>query len=149
MFIQLSQMLTQANLSGVHLMIRPLGEGKLSVMVATESDGFKADNPALKAALAQPLNVQGLATDLGEGFDTALQQFIDTYCETHSTSNVDDVSQGHVQAASGANKNTIEADTTSETKGETNAVTQEYSPIDAVPEGEALISGDDEHSILF
>jgi len=145
MFIQLSQMLTQANLSGVHLMIRPLGEGKLSVMVATESEGFKADNPALKAALAQPLNVQGLATDLGEGFETALQQFIDTYCEAHSTTNIDDVSQGHTKAASDAKKATAKA----ETNGETNAVTQEDSTTDEVPEDETIISGDDEDVQLF
>ena len=59
MFIELAQMIAQASLSGVHLMVRPLAEGKLSVMVATESDTLRAENPALKAALAQPLNHGG------------------------------------------------------------------------------------------
>lgn len=102
MFIELAQMIAQASLSGVHLMVRPLAEGKLSVMVATESDTLRAENPALKAALAQPLNIRGDATQLDEDFQTVLNNFIASYTDAAISSNQAAVSDAHAAATAAA-----------------------------------------------
>jgi PRTRC genetic system protein E len=137
MFIQLSQLIAQANLSGIHLMLRPIGEGKLSVLVATESTDFRANNPALKAALAQPLNVQGNVTELDDTFSQALQHFIDSYVEHGMTNNVDDVTQGHSDAEQAQESDTDAQVNDDDEKGD---VAQEPAPLNE----NTIITADDE-----
>lgn len=98
MFILLSQLINKANLSGMHLMIRPMNDGQLQVIVATESTEFKAEDPALKAALAQPLSVQGSVTNIDSLLTQSLTAFCESYTEVAQLTSVDDVVKGHNEA---------------------------------------------------
>lgn len=98
MFIQLSQMLQQANLSGVHLMIRPLSQGKISIAMSTESTNWQSENPHLKAALAQTLVIESSALDMQDELSTALDEISDAYVNAHTVSNAKTI-KGNVERA--------------------------------------------------
>lgn len=134
MFIQLSQLISQAGLSGMHLMIRPLSEGKISITLSTESGNGSVDNPALKSALAQPLHVQGTVTELDETFSTALNDFIESYTEHSVSNNTQEVIQGHASGAEAVAPKTPST-ATAKTEGETpkmNADTSDLAETDII-----------------
>jgi hypothetical protein len=107
MFIQLSQMLVQANLSGLHLMVRPTGEGKIQIAMSSESTHWQAENPKLKAALAQTLVIETSAIDMQDEFTHALTELSDTYVQARTVSNASTV-KATIENASATVSNSTE-----------------------------------------
>lgn len=91
MFTLLSQMITKANLSGVTLMVRPTGNGRLSLVLCTESTNWQADDEKLKAALSQPLCIEGDVTELENQILTDLNQYSESFVRGAIASNADRV----------------------------------------------------------
>jgi len=87
MFIQLSKLIIDANLSGIHLMIRPSSDGRLSVVVSSEMGEGEVKDDKLRAALAQALSVEGSASDLDSEFMTYFNQFSASYTQANIASN--------------------------------------------------------------
>lgn len=75
MFVEISQLITKASLSGLHLMIRPVGEGKVSVILSTEKSNIAPSDTKLQQALSQNICVEGSVTELDESFISSLLQF--------------------------------------------------------------------------
>lgn len=102
MFSLLSQMITKANLSGMTLMVRPTGQGRLSVVICAESTDWKADDQQLKAALTQPLVIEGEVMALEEQLVSDLATYSESFVRAVVSSNASKVSAAHDAAASGA-----------------------------------------------
>lgn len=99
MFALLSQMITKANLSGITLMVRPTGQGRLSVVICAESTDWKADDQNLKAALTQPLVIEGEVMALEEQLLNDLATYSESFVRAVVSSNVNKVSAAHDAAA--------------------------------------------------
>ncbi|HAR55537.1 MAG TPA: hypothetical protein DCR58_01990 [Idiomarina baltica] len=100
MFSLLSQMITKANLSGMTLMVRPTGQGRLSVVICAESTDWKADDANLKAALTQPLVIEGEVMALEEQLISDLATHSESFVRAVVSSNASKVSAAHDAAAS-------------------------------------------------
>jgi len=115
MFITLSQMIAKANLSGITLMIRPTGQGRLSVTLCTESTDWKADDPNLKAALAQPLNIEGEVVEIEDKILSDLNQYSESFVRGAIASNADRICAKTDQAVTDATNKAQESNNENET----------------------------------
>lgn len=95
MFALLSQMIAKANLSGMTLMVRPTGQGRLSVVICAESTDWKADDQNLKAALTQPLVIEGEVMALEEQLLNDLTTYSESFVRAVISSNASKVSAAH------------------------------------------------------
>lgn len=102
MFTLLNQLITKANLSGITLMVRPTGQGRLSITICTESTDWKAEEPKLKAALSQPLNIEGEVTQLADQIQSDLAQFSESFVQAVISTNVSTVCANTNEAANNA-----------------------------------------------
>lgn len=109
MFTTLSQMITKANLSGVTLMVRPSGTGRLSVVICAESTDWKADDQELKAALTQPLVIEGEVVGLETQLLNDLSNHSGSFVRAALSSNAHTVSAAHDAATAKANKQKADA----------------------------------------
>jgi PRTRC genetic system protein E len=114
MFELLSQMITKANLSGVTLMIRPSGQGRLSVTLCTESTDWKAEDPSLKAALSQPLNIEGNVLEIQSKMLSDLSQYSESFVRGAIESNVHKVCAKTDEAVNKAKKSASNSVSTDE-----------------------------------
>jgi len=87
----MSQMITKANLSGITLMVRPTGHGRLSVTLCAESTDWKAEDQNLKAALSQPLNIEGDVVEIENKILSDLNQYSESFVRGAIASNADSV----------------------------------------------------------
>ncbi|OES24117.1 hypothetical protein [Alteromonas macleodii] len=142
LFIQLSQLIHEAKLSGVHLMIRPAGEGQLSVTLSVEDANLGGGNPELKKALAQPLHSTGAVTELDASVPESLKGFIESFTYVVNQSNEAAVTEGHSKAApqntakTEDEATTEDADTSADTDGDNQ-------------DDDELITADDNEDIKF
>lgn len=88
MFSKLSQLITKASLSGLHLMIRPEGEGRISVILSVEKSGMKAVDEKLQQVLSQNICIQGNVTELEETFINSIMQFAENFSAPSAQSNI-------------------------------------------------------------
>lgn len=95
MFALLSQMITKANLCGMTLMVRPTGQGRLSVIICAESTDWKADDQNLKAALTQPLVIEGEVMALEEQLLNDLASYSESFVRAVVSSNASKISAAH------------------------------------------------------
>lgn len=79
MFTQLSQIISTASLSGLHLMLRPLGQGKIAIIVSCEKNGLEAKDVKLQEVLSNNLCIEGDVTDLDETFISSLVQYSEIF----------------------------------------------------------------------
>ncbi len=120
MFDLLSQLITKANLSGMTLMVRPTGLGRLSVTICTESTHWTAEDPILKAALAQPLNIEGELMEIETKIRDNLSQYSQSFVRASISSNADSVCAKTDQAVINKEKESTNTEPVSESVPTTN-----------------------------
>ena len=106
MFERFYQFIKDAELKGLHIMISPHHtEGQLCVIVSPESGELRVNNPALKAALSQPLNVIAPSADIDQYLIDAIREFCDTYTTTAVLDNSRALENQHQNAVTANDKN--------------------------------------------